>query len=136
MAGMTNEDVVTQYAKASAAHDVDALRALRHPDWTVFWPQCHTEKAYRAHNAFGRSGFPFTSKEYTDPESVDFSKVEILFDQAADGEDVAGHIAEIAPGIDPDPAVLAARVHARISDLLAEKPIGAGRGDDDVTGHA
>jgi hypothetical protein len=43
----------------------------------VFWPQCHTEKAYRDHQAFGRSGFPFTSEEYTDPASVDYSRVEV-----------------------------------------------------------
>jgi dTDP-4-amino-4,6-dideoxygalactose transaminase len=47
------------------------------PVWKVFWPQCHTERAYREHNAFGRSGFPFKSKEYTDPESVDYSKVHV-----------------------------------------------------------
>jgi len=47
------------------------------PCWKVFWPQCHTEKAYVKHNAFGRSGFPFTSKEYTDPASVDYDKVEV-----------------------------------------------------------
>jgi len=32
---------------------------------------------FRARNGFGNSGFPFTSKEYTDPESVDFTKVEV-----------------------------------------------------------
>lgn len=47
------------------------------PVWKVFWPQCHTERAYRDHNAFGRSGFPFKSKEYTDPRSVDYSKVAV-----------------------------------------------------------
>jgi dTDP-4-amino-4,6-dideoxygalactose transaminase len=47
------------------------------PSWRVFWPQCHTERAYRQHNAFGRSGFPFKSREYTNPESVDYSKVEV-----------------------------------------------------------
>jgi dTDP-4-amino-4,6-dideoxygalactose transaminase len=47
------------------------------PVWKVFWPQCHTERAYRDHNAFGRSGFPFRSKEYTDPKSVDYSKVAV-----------------------------------------------------------
>ncbi len=46
------------------------------PCWKVFWPQCHTEKAYAKYNAFGRSGFPFTSKEYTNPASVEYSKVE------------------------------------------------------------
>jgi len=56
---------------------VAACAAEGAPCWKVFWPQCHTEKAYRQHNSFGRSGFPFTSKEYTDPESVDYSKVEV-----------------------------------------------------------
>ncbi|HOM17913.1 MAG TPA: DegT/DnrJ/EryC1/StrS family aminotransferase, partial [Thermoguttaceae bacterium] len=56
---------------------VDAAIAEGAPVWKVFWPQCHTEKAYREHRGFGRSGFPFTSKEYADPESVDYSKVEV-----------------------------------------------------------
>jgi dTDP-4-amino-4,6-dideoxygalactose transaminase len=47
------------------------------PVWQVFWPQCHTEKAFTEKHAFGRSGFPFTSTEYADPESVDYSKVEV-----------------------------------------------------------
>jgi len=45
--------------------------------WRVFWPQCHTERAYQECNSFGRSGFPFKSGEYTNPESVDYSKVEV-----------------------------------------------------------
>lgn len=47
------------------------------PCWKVFWPQCHTEKAYAEHNAFGRSSFPFKSREYTDSQSADYSKVEV-----------------------------------------------------------
>jgi dTDP-4-amino-4,6-dideoxygalactose transaminase len=47
------------------------------PVWKVFWPQCHTEKAFTERNAFGRSGFPFTSQEYADPESVDYSQVDV-----------------------------------------------------------
>jgi dTDP-4-amino-4,6-dideoxygalactose transaminase len=47
------------------------------PCWKVFWPQCHTEKAFQKHNSFGKSGFPFKSKEYADPESVDYSNVEV-----------------------------------------------------------
>ena len=43
----------------------------------MFWPQCHSEQAFRQHNAFGRSGFPFVSTEYTDPKSVDYSDVEV-----------------------------------------------------------
>jgi len=56
---------------------VAATGAEGAPCWKVFWPQCHTEKAYTKHNAFGRSGFPFTSKEYSDPASVDYGKVEV-----------------------------------------------------------
>ena len=47
------------------------------PCWRVFWPQCHTERAYQEHNSFGKSGFPFKSKEYTNPGSVDYNKVNV-----------------------------------------------------------
>ena len=57
------------------AQFVQAAGAEGCPCWKVFWPQCHTERAFRERNGFGRSGFPFTSKEYTDPESVDYSRV-------------------------------------------------------------
>lgn len=56
---------------------VEACTAEGCPCWRVFWPQCHTERAYREYNSFGKSGFPFKSKEYTNPESVDYSKVEV-----------------------------------------------------------
>jgi len=56
---------------------VKAAGAEGAPCWKVFWPQCHTERAYREHHAFGRSGFPFRSREYTNPSSVDYSKVEV-----------------------------------------------------------
>ncbi len=56
---------------------VAAIGAEGAPGWRVFWPQCHTERAFKEHNSFGRSGFPFKSKEYTNPESVDYSKVEV-----------------------------------------------------------
>jgi dTDP-4-amino-4,6-dideoxygalactose transaminase len=56
---------------------VEAVGAEGAPCWKVFWPQCHTEKAFQQKNAFGRSGFPFTSNEYTDPQSVDYSSVEV-----------------------------------------------------------
>lgn len=35
----TNEDVVRDYARASVELDLEALAALRHPDWMVMWPQ-------------------------------------------------------------------------------------------------
>ncbi|MGI6209787.1 MAG: DegT/DnrJ/EryC1/StrS family aminotransferase [Anaerolineae bacterium] len=56
---------------------VAAAGAEGAPVWKVFWPQCHTERAFTERNAFGDSGFPFTSKEYTNPDSVDYSKVEV-----------------------------------------------------------
>ena len=39
MSELTNEECVRRYAAASAAHDLEALPGLRHPDWMVFWPQ-------------------------------------------------------------------------------------------------
>ncbi len=56
---------------------VSAAVAEGAPCWKVFWPQCHTEDAFMKKKAFGNSGFPFTSREYTDPESVDYSKVDV-----------------------------------------------------------
>ncbi len=56
---------------------VEAAVAEGAPCWKVFWPQCHTEKAFTEKRGFGYSGFPFTSAEYTDPQSVDVSKVDV-----------------------------------------------------------
>jgi len=67
---MENMDCdIQQFVAAAGAEGV--------PCWKVFWPQCHTERAYREFNSFGRSGFPFRSKEYTNPPSVDYSRVEV-----------------------------------------------------------
>jgi dTDP-4-amino-4,6-dideoxygalactose transaminase len=63
--------------KSDIMEFVRAAGAEGAPCWKVFWPQCHTERAFREHQGFGRSGFPFTSKEYADAESVDYSKVEV-----------------------------------------------------------
>ena len=63
--------------KCDIAKFVKAAGAEGAPCWKVFWPQCHTERAFTEENAFGRSGFPFKSKEYTDAKSVDYSKVEV-----------------------------------------------------------
>jgi dTDP-4-amino-4,6-dideoxygalactose transaminase len=60
---------IQQFVQAAAAEGA--------PCWKVFWPQCHTERAFREFNAFGRSGFPFRSTEYTDPASVDYGRVEV-----------------------------------------------------------
>jgi dTDP-4-amino-4,6-dideoxygalactose transaminase len=56
---------------------VEAVVAEGAPVWKVFWPQCHTEQAFKKHISFGRTGFPFESKEYTDPKSADYSKVDV-----------------------------------------------------------
>ena len=56
---------------------VTACTAEGAPCWRVFWPQCHTERAFREHNSFGKSDFPFKSKEYANPGSVDYSKVNV-----------------------------------------------------------
>jgi dTDP-4-amino-4,6-dideoxygalactose transaminase len=56
---------------------VDACIAEGAPCWKVFWPQCHTERAFKEHNSFGKSGFPFESKEYTNRVSADYSKVNV-----------------------------------------------------------
>jgi dTDP-4-amino-4,6-dideoxygalactose transaminase len=53
-----------------------ALEAEGAPCWKVFWPECHSERAFREHNGFGYSRFPFRSREYTSPEAVDYSRVE------------------------------------------------------------
>lgn len=59
------------------AEFVKAAGAEGAPCWKVFWPQCHSEAAYQQHNAFGKSGFPFNSTEYTTASSADYSNVEI-----------------------------------------------------------
>jgi dTDP-4-amino-4,6-dideoxygalactose transaminase len=56
---------------------VKAAGAEGAPCWRVFWPQCHTERAFRDHNSFGKSKFPFRSREYADPQSVDYTNVKV-----------------------------------------------------------
>ncbi len=56
---------------------LEALGAEGAPCWNVFWPQCHTERAFTEHNGFGNSKFPFESKEYTSPASVDYARVDV-----------------------------------------------------------
>jgi hypothetical protein len=63
--------------RCDIAEFVRAAGAEGAPCWRVFWPQCHTERAFREHHAFGRSGFPFRSKEYAARASVDYSRVEV-----------------------------------------------------------
>ncbi len=50
----------------------DALSAEGVPNYGIQWPEAYKEKAYREHNGFGKVKFPFESKEYTNPESVNY----------------------------------------------------------------
>ncbi len=61
--------------RCTIAEFVAAACAEGAPCWRVFWPQCHTEKAFTERRGFGRTGFPFKSAEYTDPKSVDYADV-------------------------------------------------------------
>ena len=56
---------------------VEAVVAEGAVVWKVFWPQCHVEQAFQRHNAFGNTGFPFKSKEYTNPKSADYSHIDL-----------------------------------------------------------
>jgi dTDP-4-amino-4,6-dideoxygalactose transaminase len=56
---------------------VAAVAAEGAPVWKVFWPQCHTEKAFQEYNAFGGTGFPFKSNEYAERASVDYTQVDV-----------------------------------------------------------
>ncbi len=60
---------IQKFVKAAAAEGC--------PCWKVFWPQCHTERAFTGHRCFGDSKFPFESKEYTDTGRVDYNNVEV-----------------------------------------------------------
>jgi len=52
-----------------------AIEAEGVPVVPVLWPQMYREKAFIEHNGFGRVKFPFRSREYTNPDSVDYGKV-------------------------------------------------------------
>ena len=47
---LTNEEVVRRYATSSAEFDLEAMAALRHPEWQVVWPQSgeqvHSSEAF------------------------------------------------------------------------------------------
>lgn len=60
---------INQFVTAAAAEGA--------PCWKVFWPQCHTEKAFTEKRGFGKHGFPFNSQEYTNPQSTEINTVEV-----------------------------------------------------------
>jgi hypothetical protein len=47
---LTNQELVARYATGAAALDLDAMAALRHPEWMVVWPQSgeqiHSSEAF------------------------------------------------------------------------------------------
>lgn len=51
------------------------LSALKIPCYGIQWPEAYKEKAYVDGVGFGTAGFPFKSREYTDPKSVDYTNV-------------------------------------------------------------
>jgi len=66
-----------EHMKCDIKQFIEAVGAEGASVWKVFWPQCHTEQAFQKHISYGRSGFPFTSKEYTDPKSADYSDIKV-----------------------------------------------------------
>ncbi len=53
---------------------IKELGKAKIPCYGIQWPEAYEEKAYKEHNGFGSSKFPFESKEYTNPESVKYDK--------------------------------------------------------------
>ena len=58
-----------------AADIVKELAGMGIPCYGIQWPEAYEERAYREKNGFGTAKFPFFSKEYTDVDRIDYSKV-------------------------------------------------------------
>jgi dTDP-4-amino-4,6-dideoxygalactose transaminase len=56
----------------SAKAVVEALEAEGVPAGPVMWPQCYRERAYQAHNGFGKLRYPFEDPNAR-PEAVDYA---------------------------------------------------------------
>lgn len=54
---------------------VKALLAEGIPCYGIQWPEAYEEKAYKELNGFGTAKFPFKSKEYTNPDSTNYTDV-------------------------------------------------------------
>ena len=54
---------------------VKELIGMGIPFYGIQWPESYKERAYTDHVGFGTAQFPFNSKEYTDPKSVEYDKV-------------------------------------------------------------
>ena len=51
---------------------VKELAAAGTPCYGIQWPEAYEELAYKDHNGFGSSKFPFESAEFTNPASVQY----------------------------------------------------------------
>jgi len=54
---------------------VKELQVSGIPCYGIQWPEAYEEVAYKELNGFGKAKFPFLSKEYTNPESVNYKNV-------------------------------------------------------------
>ena len=59
----------------TASDFIKELVALGVPCSGILWPEAYMEKAYVEGIGFGDAQFPFKSKEYTDPNSVNYADV-------------------------------------------------------------
>ncbi|NJD02919.1 MAG: DegT/DnrJ/EryC1/StrS family aminotransferase [Ruminiclostridium sp.] len=54
---------------------IKELAAEGIPCYGIQWPEAYEERAYKELGGFGNVKFPFGSKEYTSPESIEYQKV-------------------------------------------------------------
>jgi dTDP-4-amino-4,6-dideoxygalactose transaminase len=59
----------------SAKEFIKELIGMGIPCSGILWPESYLEQAYQEGVGFGTAQFPFKSKEYTDPATVDYYKV-------------------------------------------------------------
>jgi len=57
---------------ANAEQICNEVVELGIPAHGILWPEAYEERAYKELNGFGTAKFPFFSKEYTNPKSVDY----------------------------------------------------------------
>lgn len=61
--------------KGDASIIITELKKINIPAFKIQWPEAYIEKVYRELKGFGSANFPFQSREYTSPESVDYNNV-------------------------------------------------------------
>jgi dTDP-4-amino-4,6-dideoxygalactose transaminase len=63
--------------KVGVRQILKAIEAEGVPCGPVFWPQSYKENVFQLHKGQGRVGFPFNSKEYTNPKSVAYKGMKL-----------------------------------------------------------